>query len=191
LQAIHTAVVRITDLGWRLDHLEIERRDLNYTIIDVGDQAVKDEQSMNQNRPVQIYGFIRAQREEMFYGVAYEVVINGKSAILVATDTRFETTGSFRLFATELGEYPVTLKPEYGGFTQKWKVYREVPKVELDSRSKRRERLAKVQPKLISLRGDLQRMDKEISEIPQKIENLKEKAGRISEFDVFYEPNSE
>ena len=191
LQAIHTAVVRIQDLEKRLDSLQVGRRDLNYTITDVRDRAAKDEQRLSQNRPVQIYGFIRAQREETYDGVVYEVAINGKSALLVATDTRFETAGNFRLLATELGEYPVTLKPEYGGFTQKWKVYREVPKVELDTRDKQRELLAELQPKLVSLIGDLQRMDKEISEIPQEIENLKEQASRISLFDVFYELNQE
>ena len=191
LLAIHTTVTRILDLDSKLDSLKSERWALDNNLTAAKKKAAKDEQWMSQNDPVQVIGYIRSQQEE---GV-YEVTINGESAVLIATDTRFETTGRFRLFATQLAEMPVTLKPEYGGFTQKWKVYREVPKAELDTRfdlaNKKRELMAKAQPKRISQMGELQRMDRLIDELAREIENLKQKADRINSFDVFYELNQE
>ncbi|MFC1481588.1 hypothetical protein ACFL6E_05025, partial [Candidatus Neomarinimicrobiota bacterium] len=156
---------------------------LNYTIIDAKEKVADDEQWISQHNPIQISGYVRGQQEE---GV-YEVAVNQKSALLVATDTRFETTVRFRLLVTELSEIPVTLSPEYGGFTQMWKVYREVPKVEVKRANERRDQMAEAQTKLIFQLGELQRMDKEIEEIPETVEALKDEVSRIGFFKVFYE----
>ena len=186
LQTIHSAVVRIVDLNSKLDSLESERRRLDNVINAILEKSAEDTLWMRQYHPVEISGYIRGQQEK---GV-YEVVINRKSALLIATETRFTGTGNFRLFATELAETPVSLTREYGGFTQMWKVYREVPKSELDSRFEHGkqilERLLKPQTSLISKRGDLQRMDKEISEIERELETHIEQANRIILFDVSY-----
>ena len=56
----------------------------------------------------------------------YEIAINGKRALLVTVTTEFHSRGSFSLQVVKLGDTPITLKEEYGGFTQDWPVFIEV-----------------------------------------------------------------
>ena len=186
LQIIRAAIDEITSLETKLARLKVEHRDLNYAIGDARDQATKDEQWMIQNYPVKINGITLALQED---GI-YEVFINQQSALLITTESRFNTQGRFQLFATELAEMPVTLKPEFGGDTQKWKLYREVPRAELDVRfemaNKKRLLMAKAETRFTSKMVELQMLDKKLAEIPQEIENLKEKAFGISLLYLFY-----
>ena len=186
LQIIRAAIDEITSLETKLARLKVEHRDLNYAIGDARDQATKDEQWMIQNYPVKINGITLALQED---GI-YEVFINQQSALLITTESRFNTQGRFQLFATELAEMPVTLKPEFGGDTQKWKLYREVPRAELDVRfemaNKKRLLMAKAETRFTSKMVELQMLDKKLAEIPQEIGNLKEKAYGISLLDVSY-----
>ena len=64
----------------------------------------------------------------------YEITYLGSRAYLMTTETRFESQGRFNLWVSELIEVPVTLRQEFGGFTQQWKVYREAPRHELIKR---------------------------------------------------------
>jgi len=61
----------------------------------------------------------------------YEITYFGSRAYLMTTETRFDSRGQFTIWASELMEVPVTLRQEFGGFTQQWKVYREAPSHEI------------------------------------------------------------
>ncbi len=62
----------------------------------------------------------------------YEISYFGSRAYLQTTESRFKGRGQFTLWAYELMEIPVTLRQEFGGFTQQWKVYRESTSYEIE-----------------------------------------------------------
>jgi len=58
---------------------------------------------------------------------SYEIALtNGRRALLFTTKTNFQSQGYFSVFVRRTtGELPITLKENYGGFNQIWKVYTE------------------------------------------------------------------
>jgi len=113
-----------------------------------------------------IRGYIIAQKDAQ----VYEIRVKREHAFLLATDSRFERQGYFDdMLVTELMEMPVELHQEYGGFTQTWKVYREVPSHEIDRRqeeSLERARIAMdAQEQMRSFQGDLEPLTRGIKEL--------------------------
>lgn len=59
----------------------------------------------------------------------YEIAVPGSSqhALLMTTETVFQSKGQFQLRVRELSEVPIQVLPSLGSFTQIWKVYQEAP----------------------------------------------------------------
>lgn len=60
------------------------------------------------------------------YNVLGGMTISAEHALLITTDTSFHSKGWFDLNVTKLQEMPITLKEEFGGFTQNFNVYMEI-----------------------------------------------------------------
>ena len=180
LWAIKSAIEKFLDLGRISDSLLTEKRQLEHQYKFLQGKVEELEGWLKQNTPIQLYGSIRAQKEE---GV-YEITVNQEPAILITTDTRFETTGYFQVWANEVADnMPVTLRQEYGGFTQKWKLYREVPAIELDTRFKlaneKRIELEQTFSEMWSLQGKPEAINRKIEKIRVQRGTLKERAESI------------
>ena len=176
LQMICSVMAKILDLGGISDSLLTEKRQMDSQYKSLQEKVAEIEGWLKQNTPFQLYGFIRAQKEE---GV-YEITANQEPAILITTDTRFETTGYFQVWANEVADnLSVTLRQEYGGFTQQWKLYREVPEIELETRFKmaddKKVLLEKAIRERSSFKGEPEVIDQQIERIQEQKETLKQR----------------
>lgn len=180
LRIIKKSIEEFLNLGRIADSLMTEKEQLEYQYESLQGKVDELEGWLKQNTPVQLNGYIRAQKEE---GV-YEITVNQEPAILVTTDTRFETTGYFQIWANEVADnMPVTLRQEYGGFTQKWKLYREVPAIEVDVRfgltTEKKIQLEQTFSEMWSLQGEPAAINRELEKIQAQREALKERAEGI------------
>lgn len=103
----------------RLDSLQDLQQEAKRSINSYQNQLDKAKEL--QGKYFLLQGYIVGQADIGFYEISYF----GSRAYLQTTESRFESTGQFTRWAYELMEIPVTLRQEFGGFTQQWKVYRE------------------------------------------------------------------
>jgi hypothetical protein len=101
---------------------ESQLNDVGRTISS-NEEEIASSQNQLAKKPFQITGYIVGQHS---YGIYEFVPDYGRThALLFASKTAFQTKGTFSLLVQEMGELPETLKEEYGGFTQMWKIYSE------------------------------------------------------------------
>ncbi|KAA0259926.1 MAG: hypothetical protein EDM75_07430 [Chlorobiota bacterium] len=87
----------------------------------------------HENRPpdevFNLQGYIVAKNGQN----RYEVQIPGETyrALLYTSGTTYTTKGSFTLLVTKKGTEIVTIKEDYGGFTQEWNEYEEASDSEI------------------------------------------------------------
>ena len=186
LKVIRDAVQQIVDLSDTSDSLRIQEKQMEKEYARLEEKIDELKRWQTQNNPIRMTGYIRAQQAEGLY----EITVGQQSALLVSTDTRFETTGAFQLYVTELVEMPVTLREEYGGFTQNWKVYREVPNAEIETRfsmaNEKQKQLDADTWEISSVIARANSLKRQLERLPQQINNLKKQVDDIVLLDIVY-----
>ncbi len=181
------AVKSIIDLKQLADSLTLEVSRLTRSVKSKREQVEDLYRWYAQNYPRQLGGFIRAQFEDGMY----EIQSGQQSAILIATDSRFETNGYFEMWATEVMETPVKLREEYGGITKKLKVFREVPKVEREARfelgSEKIELAETIRQEITPIEKEISAIEYSLKKISGQIETQVKIANKHNYYDISYE----
>ena len=143
----------------RLDSLRDLRRKAERSIGYYQDKIEKGRELGGKYFPLQ--GYIVAQVDLGLYEI--EMAYYGSHAYLQTTETRFKGRGQFTLWAYELMEMPVTLRQEFGGFTQQWKVYREATSDQIREMREAKESLSAAEDSIVVRQKALDSLEPVIS----------------------------
>ncbi|MCF7919314.1 MAG: hypothetical protein K9N06_05320 [Candidatus Cloacimonetes bacterium] len=138
IKAIEELNQKIDDYFFIIDGMsEVENRnsylDDGFKILH-SELAELEELIENSKSIIYLEAYIVLERSYMEYEIAlpeydfyYGQHPSDRHAILNTVDTEFSSKGLFHMYVMKLYQEPVQLKEEFGGFTQQWNVYLEIP----------------------------------------------------------------
>ena len=126
--------------------------------------------------------YIVGQYEYKIYEIAlsdydyyYGKIPSDKHAILVTIVNEFSSKGWFNLYVRKLSEIPMQIKHEFGGFTQKWDVYQEVPEPMRETVKNKKNNIRKNKILLSRKLKEKDNLEKDFEKKRKKLDTIKEK----------------